>query len=128
MPNRVTTRRFLLALALLALGIRPAPARAQAMAAVAPGGKLAPCPADPVRPILAPKAPLPAAPATAGITKFTFIAYGDTRGRHDGQQLQAEHQLVIESMLARINLLAAGPDPVRFVLQSGDAVSVGTVT
>ena len=127
MPTRVTSRRFLLALSLLALGTQPAPARAQAMVAVAPGGKLAPCPADPVLPILAPKTPLPAAPATAGITKFTFIAYGDTRGRHDGQQLQAEHQLVIESMLARINLLAAGPDPVRFVLQSGDAVSVGTL-
>ena len=36
----------------------------------------------------------------AGITRFSFITYGDTRGRHDGVDLQAEHTLVIESMLA----------------------------
>jgi hypothetical protein len=127
MPNRVTSRRSLLALVVLALGTRPATGHAQAMAAVAPNGKLAACPVDSVIPILAPKTPLPSAAATAGITKFSFIAYGDTRGRHDGQQLQAEHQLVVESMLAKIKSLAAAGDPVRFVLQSGDAVRVGTV-
>lgn len=127
MPNRLTTRCSLLALAVLTLGASPATGDAQAMAAVAPGGKLAACPADSVVPILAPTNALPPAAATAGITKFTFIAYGDTRGRHDGQQLQAEHQLVVESMLARIKALAATSDPVRFVLQSGDAVRVGAV-
>jgi hypothetical protein len=127
MPNRVTPRRLLLPLVVLALGTRPATGHAQAMAAVAPGGKLAACPVDSVIPILAPKTPLPSAAATAGITKFSFIAYGDTRGRHDGQQLQAEHQLVVESMLAKIKSLAAAGDRVRFVLQSGDAVRVGTV-
>jgi hypothetical protein len=127
MPNRVTCRTVFLAPVVLALGAWTTTAGAQAMAAVAPGGKLAACPADSVVPIMAPKTPLPAAAATAAITKFTFIAYGDTRGRHDGLQLQAEHQLVVESMLARIKSLAAGSDPVRFVLQSGDAVRVGSV-
>ena len=127
MPNRVSSRLSNLALALVALGTGAPAAAAQTMAAVAPGRKLAACPADSVVPINPPSAPVPAEAATAGVTKFTFIAYGDTRGRHDGQQLQAEHQLVVESMLARIKSQAAAGDPVRFVLQSGDAVRVGSV-
>ena len=120
-------RRSLAALSLVALGACATTGAAQTMAAVAPGGRLAACAADSVVAISPPKTALPTEGATAGITKFTFIAYGDTRGRHDGQQLQAEHQLVVESMLAKIKSLAAGPDPVRFVLQSGDAVRVGSV-
>jgi len=127
MPNRMTLRPALSALSLVALGACATTTAAQTMAAVAPGGKLAACPADSVVAIAAPKNPLPSEGASAAITKFTFIAYGDTRGRHDGQQLQAEHQLVVESMLARIKSLAAAGDTVRFVLQSGDAVRVGTV-
>jgi hypothetical protein len=50
--------------------------------------------------------------------------YGDTRGRHDGVDLQAEHTLVIESMLATIKKSAA-TDPIRFVVQSGDAIQNG---
>jgi len=73
---------------------------------------------------LAPKMPLPSEAATAAITKFSFIAYGDTRGRHDGDEIQAEHLLVIESMLQTIKASAA-TDPIRFVLQSGDAVANG---
>lgn len=73
---------------------------------------------------LAPKAPLPSEAATAAITKFSFIAYGDTRGRHDGDDIQAEHRLVVESMLQTIKATAA-TDPIRFVLQSGDAVVNG---
>ncbi|MEO8564256.1 MAG: metallophosphoesterase [bacterium] len=85
-------------------------------------------PADQVAaPILAPAAPLPSEAATAGVTKFSFIAYGDTRGRHDGVELQAEHGLVIESMLATIKRSAAIGDPIRFVLQSGDAVVNGSI-
>ena len=127
MPNRMTSRLPGVALVVVALGAGGRTAAAQAMAAIAPGGKLAACPADSVVPIAAPKNPLPSESSTAGITQFTFIAYGDTRGRHDGQQLQAEHQLVIESMLAKMKSLAASGDPVRFVLQSGDAVRVGAV-
>ncbi len=75
---------------------------------------------------LAPRVPLPPEAATASLTRFSFIAYGDTRGRHDGTALQAEHQLVVESMLATIARAATGPDPIRFVVQSGDAVNNGT--
>ena len=55
---------------------------------------------EPARAIAAPRVPLPSEASTAGVRKFSFIAYGDTRGRHDGVELQAEHGLVIESMLA----------------------------
>ena len=74
-----------------------------------------------------PSTPLPPEAATAGITKFSFIAYGDTRGRHDGVEVQAEHQLVIESMLATIKKAATTDDPIRFVVQSGDAVANGSI-
>jgi len=78
-----------------------------------------------VTPTLAPRTPLANEAASAAVTKFSFIVYGDTRGRHDGTALQAEHQLVVESMLATMKVAAAGPDPVKFVLQSGDAVVNG---
>src|SRR5579862_6145002 len=81
---------------------------------------------DSVVPTLAPRLPMPPEASTAGITKFSFISYGDTRGRHDGKELQAEHTLVIESMVATIRSAADGPDPIRFVLQSGDAVQDGS--
>ena len=84
-------------------------------------------PSDSIVPLLPPRSPLPGEAATAAITKFSFISYGDTRGRHDGEQLQAEHQLVIESMLATIRRSAAAGDPIKFVLQSGDAVVDGSV-
>ena len=83
--------------------------------------------ADSVPASLPPRIPLPAESATANITKFSFISYGDTRGRHDGVELQAEHELVIEAMLKTIKAAAATDDPIRFVLQSGDAVQDGSV-
>ncbi len=82
---------------------------------------------DAVVAITPPKVPLPSEAATAAVTKFSFIAYGDTRGRHDGTQLQAEHMLVMEAMLGAIKDAAATPDPIRFVLQSGDAVVNGSI-
>ena len=78
-------------------------------------GAQAPTTADSIVATLPPRTPLPAEAATAGITRFSFIAYGDTRGRHDGVELQAEHALVIESMLATIKQAAATADPIRFV-------------
>src|SRR5215211_3108509 len=78
-------------------------------------------------PTLAPRTPLPSEAATARVTRFSFIAYGDTRGRHDGTELQAEHALVIESMLAMIKRSATAGDSIRFVLQSGDAVVNGAI-
>ncbi|MDB4882677.1 MAG: metallophosphoesterase [Gemmatimonadetes bacterium] len=82
---------------------------------------------DSVIATLPPKTPLPSEAATAGMTKFSFIAYGDTRGRHDGTEVQAEHALVVESMLATIKKAAVTPDPIRFVVQSGDAVLNGAI-
>jgi len=82
---------------------------------------------EPVRAIAAPRVPLPSEASTAGVTKFSFIAYGDTRGRHDGTQIQAEHQLVIESMIGTIKRARTSADSIRFVLQSGDAVVNGSI-
>ncbi|MBW8770262.1 MAG: metallophosphoesterase [Gemmatimonadetes bacterium] len=81
---------------------------------------------DTVPPILAPRTPIPPEGATAGVRRFSFIAYGDTRGRHDGVELQAEHQLVIEAMLNTIKRARTSADSIRFVLQSGDAVVNGS--
>lgn len=77
-----------------------------------------------VVPISPPTSPLPAEAATASITKFSFIAYGDTRGGLDGIALQTNHSLVVNSMLRAI-AIRAGTDPIRFVVQSGDAVTDG---
>ena len=78
-----------------------------------------------VQAIAAPKRPLPPEEASAGVAKFSFIGYGDTRGRQDGVQLQYEHGLVVNGMLAAIKRLETTEYPVRFVLQSGDAVVNG---
>lgn len=77
--------------------------------------------------LVPPPTPMPSEAATAGITRFSFIAYGDTRGRHDGVLPQAEHTLVIESMLSTIKHAATGGDPIRFVVQSGDAIQDGAI-
>jgi hypothetical protein len=82
-------------------------------------------PAEAVRAIAPPRNPLPPEEKSAGITRFSFIVYGDTRGRRDGVQIQHEHSLVVDSMLAAAKQLEQTPYPVRFVLQSGDAVFDG---
>ena len=78
-----------------------------------------------VKAISPPATPLPPEPASAGVTKYSFIAYGDTRGRRDGVAVQYEHSLLVESMLAQIKKLQNTDYPVRFILQSGDAVQRG---
>src|SRR6266481_3899845 len=50
-------------------------------------------------------------------SKFSYIVYGDTRGRLDGVELQYEHGLVVDSMLAVIKQLETTEYPVRWVLQ-----------
>lgn len=75
--------------------------------------------------INAPVTPIPPEAQSARVTRFSFIVYGDTRGRRDGVDLQYEHSLVVESMVRTIIAMRSGPDPVRFVLQSGDAVVNG---
>jgi hypothetical protein len=78
-----------------------------------------------VLPITAPAAALPDENASSGVTKYSFIAYGDTRGRRDGVALQYEHSLIVDSMLKQIKQLQSTEYPVRFILQSGDAVQHG---
>lgn len=80
---------------------------------------------DSVRAIDAPATMLPSASASAGVQRFSFIAYGDMRGRFDGERLQDGHSLVVSTMLRTIASRANGPDPIRFVLSSGDAVVDG---
>src|SRR5258708_36461320 len=71
--------------------------------------------AIPIRP---PAITLSTEAESEGITKFSFIAYGDTRGRRDGAGTQYEHSLVIDSMLTQIEMLKKTAYPVNFVLQS----------
>jgi hypothetical protein len=84
-----------------------------------------------VHSIAPPAAPLPAESASAGVTKFSFIAYGDTRSGSDpnvpgdGQVLHPQHAALVDAMIAKIASLASTLYPVRFVLQSGDAVLRG---
>lgn len=78
-----------------------------------------------VTPISPPAIPLPPEADSAGVTKFSFIAYGDTRGRHDGVVVQPDHSMLVDSMLDQIKKLRDTPYPVRFVLQSGDTVQRG---
>src|ERR1700721_1360904 len=68
-----------------------------------------------------PGTPLPDEAQSRNVTKFSFISYGDTRGRRDGTAIQYEHSLIIDSMLGQIKKLHATEYPVRFTLQSGDA-------
>lgn len=83
------------------------------------------------RPIEPPTSPLPAEDASAGVTKFSFFAYGDSRSGNvpgvpgDGMVLNVEHTRLMDFMLAKIENLATTPFPVRFVVQSGDGVLRG---
>jgi hypothetical protein len=82
-----------------------------------------------VKPVDPPASPLPPEEETAGVTRFAFLAYGDTRSGlepgGDGVGLQLEHAKVVDKMIATSAALATTPFPVRFVLQSGDAVLRG---
>jgi Calcineurin-like phosphoesterase len=72
-----------------------------------------------------PTKPLPPEAESRGITKFSYVVYGDTRGRRDGIEVQYEHSLIVDAVLAQIRKLATTDYPVKFVLQSGDAVQDG---
>jgi len=99
-------------------------------------GQQLPAPAPPitlaaVKPIDPPATPLATEAASAGVTRFSFIAYGDTRSNGalgipgDGDVVNPEHARVMDGMIAKARALARTPFPVRFVLQSGDAVLRG---
>ncbi len=101
-----------------------------ALAAVAATRAPAQAPRDSsgrVTAIAAARTPLPAEKASAKIKRFSFIAYGDTRNRNDGTDVQDMHSLVVASALGTIRALAKGPEPVKFVLHSGDEVVNGQV-
>jgi len=78
-----------------------------------------------VKPISPPSTPLPPEAQSRDVRRFSFIVYGDTRGRRDGLAIQYEHSLIVDSMIAQIKRLQSTEYPVRFVLQSGDAVLNG---
>jgi hypothetical protein len=114
--------------------LRPLPAAVVCAALIAtqqvPGP---PVPAPPswvtVIPIEPPATPLPSEAASARTTRFTFLAYGDTRSGGvaptDADAPNPEHMRVMDGMLAQVRALAATQYPVRFVLQSGDGVLRG---
>jgi len=79
----------------------------------------------PVQAIKAPRTPLPSEEASASVQRFSFIVYGDTRGRRDGLEQQYEHSLIVNSAVAQIRRLEKTEFPVRFVLQTGDGVVNG---
>lgn len=117
MSLRASSFTFPTALACLA-ALAPSPGEAQ----VADATRAA---ADTVVAIAPPRTLLPPERASAGTTRFSFIVYGDTRGRRDGVDVQYEHSLIVDAMLRVIAARAAGPDAVQFILQSGDAVVNG---
>ncbi len=80
---------------------------------------------EPVVPILPPTNPLPPEKDSANVTRFSFIVYGDTRGRQGGKQEQYEHSLVIGSAIATVKKMEMTPFPVKFFIMTGDAVIDG---
>lgn len=68
---------------------------------------------------------LPDAAAAGSDRRFAFIVYGDTRGPADGMILQPQHGDVVDAMVRTIARQRELGVPVRFVLQTGDAVSNG---
>jgi hypothetical protein len=96
------------------------------IASAAQQAPVAPAPTT-VRSIEPPLTPLPAEATSAAVTRFSFLAYGDTRGQADGVEPQLAHTAVVGAMLEKIKALAGGPTPVRFAVQSGDAVVNGRV-
>jgi 3',5'-cyclic AMP phosphodiesterase CpdA len=114
-------------LAALALMLVDAAARDRSAGAQATTSASTMCPPSTVIPIAPPPTALPSEDSSAAITRFSFIAYGDTRGPFDGRFLQPDHEKVVESIVTAIKARANGPDAVRFVLQTGDAVVDGRV-
>src|SRR6185503_13058356 len=70
-------------------------------------------PAPPIvaKPIEPPATPFPSEAASAGITRFSFLAYGDSRGGvldgvpTDGRALNGAHNSLMDGILARIQAL-----------------------
>ena len=114
--------------AALLLGVQAAVVVAQQAPPAAPAAAAA---SVEVRPIEAPATPLPPEAASANITRFSFIAYGDPRNRDDpgvagdGEIPNPEHARLVDGMLLSVMERASTTSPIRFVLQSGDSVFRG---
>ncbi len=96
---------------------------AQQQAAVAPVPHLAV-----VRAIEPPATALPSEAASAGINKFSFIAYGDHRCSCTAEapsEDQRAHAAVVDAIVERVNARAGNGSAIRFVLSSGDAMFRG---
>src|SRR5262249_12725358 len=82
-----------------------------------------------VKPIEPPATPLPSETDSASVTRFSVLAYGDTRTGGgtptDADARNPDHTRDMDGMRAKIRALAATPYPVRLVLQSGDGVLRG---
>jgi calcineurin-like phosphoesterase family protein len=78
-----------------------------------------------VRAIDAGSVRLPDATASRKDRHFAFIVYGDTRGPADGTIRQPQHGDVVDAMVRTIAQQRELGVPVRFILQTGDAVSNG---
>lgn len=82
----------------------------------------------PVKAIDPPNTPLPDESASAGVTRFSFIAYGDTRCDctvDRPTEDETAHSQVVDAMLTAAKTRAGTPTAIRFVLQSGDATFRG---
>jgi len=121
----------LLCASLTALGAQ----QAAPVPAPAPATTAAPTPASPPAPLIEFEAVKPIDPPahslsdadSAGVTKFSFLVYGDTRSGAvgDGTVVHPIHSAVMDTMLATITARQQTQYPVRFVLQTGDAVLRG---
>ena len=66
-----------------------------------------------VRVIEPPATRLPEEPASVGVTRFSFVAYGDTRSASDpnvpgdGRVIQAEHSRIVDRVIAKSRELAS---------------------
>ncbi len=87
--------RFVAILSLTCLLLLPAAQAQETVRAIAPATR-----------------PLPPEEASASVTRFSYIVYGDTRGRRDGLEIQYEHSLVVDGVLEAIKRLEATDYPV----------------
>src|SRR5262245_26175320 len=78
-----------------------------------------------MHPIAPPRSLLPPESESARQRRFSFIAYGDARTAVDRAVPEPDHARVVDAMLEKIASLASSNFPVRFVLQTGDAVYNG---
>jgi hypothetical protein len=127
----VVTVCALLCAPLVVLGAQ----QAAPVPAPAPATTAAPTPASPLAPLIQFEAVKPIDPPahplsdadSAGVTKFSFLVYGDTRSGAvgDGTVVHPIHSAVMDTMLATITARQQTDYPVRFVLQTGDAVLRG---